>query len=90
MDLQCTAVFRRVPEGYIAFIEEFPGANTQGASLEEARTNLREAVSLVVEANRVLAREDAGGGAVIREPLTVTFPKPRVQHSPALDVAVEL
>lgn len=30
MDLQCTAVFRRVPEGYIAFVEEFPGANTQG------------------------------------------------------------
>lgn len=72
MDLHCTAVFRRVPEGYIAFIEEFPGANTQGASLEEARTNLREAVALVVEANRMLAREDAAAGAVIREPLNVT------------------
>ena len=44
MDLECTAVFQKVPEGYIAIIEEFPGANTQGASLEEARTNLREAV----------------------------------------------
>ena len=72
MDLQCTAVFRRVPEGYIAFVEEFPGANTQGVSLEEARANLREAVVLVVEANRMLAREDAAGGPVIREPLTVT------------------
>ena len=72
MDLQCTAVFRKVPEGYIAFIEEFPGANTQGASLDEARTNLREAVALVVEANRMLAREDTADGAVIREPLTVT------------------
>ena len=72
MDLQCTAVFRKVPEGYIAFIEEFPGANTQGASLEEARSNLREAVALVVEANRILVREDAAAGAVIREPLSVT------------------
>ena len=72
VDLQCTAVFRRVPEGYIAFVEEFPGANTQGASLEEARTNLREAVALVVEANRELAREDADGETVIREPITVT------------------
>lgn len=63
MDVQCTAVFRRVPEGYIAFVEEFPGANTQGTTLEEARTNLREAVALVIEANRILAREDAGGGA---------------------------
>ena len=48
------AVFQRVPEGYIAFIEGFSGANTQGASLEEARPNLREAIALVVEANRVL------------------------------------
>ena len=72
MDLQCMAVFRKVPEGYIAFIEEFPGANTQGASLEEARTNLREAVAMVIEANREMAREDASAGAIIREPITVT------------------
>ncbi|MDE2662701.1 MAG: type II toxin-antitoxin system HicB family antitoxin [Gemmatimonadota bacterium] len=72
MDLQCTAVFRRVPEGYIAFIEEFPGANTQGATLKETRSNLREAVALVIEANREMAREDVGGSAVIREPITVT------------------
>ena len=72
MELQCTAVFRRVPEGYIAFVEEFPGANTQGATLEEARTNLREAVALVIEANRVFSREDTASGTVIREPLTVT------------------
>ena len=72
MELQCTAVFRRVPEGYIAFVEELPGANTQGATLEEARTNLREAVALVIEANRVFSREDTASGTVIREPLTVT------------------
>ena len=72
MDLQCTAAFQEVPEGYIAFIEEFPGTNTQGASLEEARSNLREAVAMVIEANREMAREDADGGAVIREPITVT------------------
>ncbi len=72
MDLQCMAVFRKVPEGYIAFIEEFPGANTQGASLEEARSSLREAVAMVIEANWEMAREDAAGGAVIREPITVT------------------
>jgi predicted RNase H-like HicB family nuclease len=55
MQLQLTAVFRRVPEGYIAFVEELPGANTQGSTLEEARANLQEAVSLVLEANRTLA-----------------------------------
>ncbi len=67
MDLQRMAVFRKVPEGYIAFIEELPGANIQGASLEEARSNLREAVAMVIEANREMAREDADGGAVISE-----------------------
>lgn len=72
MDLQFTAVFRKVPEGYIAFVEEFPGANAQGATLEEARINLREAVMLVVEANRAFALEDATGADVIREPLKVT------------------
>lgn len=71
MELQFTAVFRAVPEGYIAFVEELPGANTQGATLEEARANLREAVALVLDANRALAAEDLGGASVIREPLTV-------------------
>jgi predicted RNase H-like HicB family nuclease len=50
-----TAVYQQVPEGYIAFVEELPGANTQGDTLEEARENLREAVTLVLEANRELA-----------------------------------
>ena len=57
MDFEFTAVFRRVPEGYIGFVEELPGANTQGATLEEARANLREAVTLVLEANRMLAQD---------------------------------
>ena len=72
MDLQFTAVFRKVQEGYIGFVEELPGANTQGTTLEEARTNLREAVTLVLEANRTLAQEDASGPDVIREPLKIT------------------
>ena len=49
MELELTAIFRRVPEGYIAFVEELPGANTQGATLEEARVNLKEAVALVLK-----------------------------------------
>lgn len=72
MELQFTAVFQKVPEGYIAFVEEFPGANTQGATLDEARTNLKEAVTLVVEANRMFALEDAREADLIREPLKVT------------------
>jgi predicted RNase H-like HicB family nuclease len=69
MKLTLTAVFRRFPEGYAAFVEELPGANTQGATLEEARGNLAEAVAMVLEANRELAEEDLRGQDVIREPL---------------------
>jgi predicted RNase H-like HicB family nuclease len=72
MVLQLTAVFRQVPEGYIGFVEELPGANTQGASLDEARANLQEAVTMVLEANRALAEEDLIGADVIRERLPLT------------------
>lgn len=69
MPMQFTAVFKKVPEGYVAFVEELPGANTQGATLDEARENLREAVELILEANRELSRQDLGDGEIIREDL---------------------
>ena len=65
--MKFTAVFEKVAEGYIGFVEELPGANTQGATLEEARANLVEAVELVLEANRALAEEMMKGKKVIRE-----------------------
>ncbi len=55
--IELTAVFRKVPEGYIALVEELAGANTQAATVEQARKNLREAVALVLEANRTLAEK---------------------------------
>lgn len=71
MKIQLTAVFERVPEGYIGFVEELPGANTQGATLEEARSNLEEAVQLVRESNRDIAEESIKGKEVIRESLPI-------------------
>ncbi|MEX2317384.1 MAG: type II toxin-antitoxin system HicB family antitoxin [Pirellulales bacterium] len=70
--MSLTAVYMEVPEGYIAFVEELPGANTQGATLEEARENLQEAVTLVLEANRELAEKSLSGQAVVREPFELT------------------
>lgn len=67
MEMIWTAVYRKVPEGYIGFVEELPGANTQGATLEEARENLKEALVLVIEANRALAEEAVKGEEIIRE-----------------------
>jgi predicted RNase H-like HicB family nuclease len=72
MSLKLTAVYQKVPEGYIGWVEELPGANTQGDTLEEARANLLEAIELVLEANRVLAEESLHGQDVIRESLVLT------------------
>jgi predicted RNase H-like HicB family nuclease len=58
MDNELTAVFQKVDDVYIAFVEELPGANTQGATLEEARANLEEAVRLVLDANPELEEGD--------------------------------
>jgi len=69
--MEFTAVFRKVPEGYVAFVEELPGANSQAATLDEARRNLKEAVALVLEANRALAEESLKGEKVIKEPLLI-------------------
>ena len=72
MDVHFTAVFRKVPEGFIAFVEELPGANTQGPTLDEARANLEEAAALVLETNRSLLEEDLKGAEAIRRPFTIT------------------
>ena len=72
LDLHLTAVFLKRPVGYVAFVEELPGANTQGATLEEARQNLGEAVALVMEANRELAQDSIEGQEVIRESLMLS------------------
>ena len=61
-----------VPEGFIGFVEELPGANTQGATLDEVRENLKEAVQLVLEANRELAERSLVGENVTREPFDLS------------------
>ncbi len=68
-----TAVFLRSPEGYIGFVEELPGANTQGATLEEARSNLKEAVRLVLRANKQISARAYSHKRVIREKLEVSL-----------------
>jgi predicted RNase H-like HicB family nuclease len=71
MENKFTAVFEQVGEWWIGYVEELSGANTQGRTLEETRENLREAVQLIIEANRELARREVVGEQVIREELLV-------------------
>ncbi len=55
--MKFTAVYKKVPEGYIGFVQELSGANTQGKTFEETRANLQEAIEMILEANRILAEE---------------------------------
>ena len=69
--MKLTAIFENVGEWWLGYVEELPGANTQGKTLDEARENLREAVLLIIEVNRELLLEQIAGHEIIREPLTV-------------------
>jgi predicted RNase H-like HicB family nuclease len=62
-----TAVFEKYGDDYVAYIEEIPGVNTQGATIEEARTNLLEALELTIEVRREIAREEQEGRSIIKE-----------------------
>lgn len=69
--MELTAVFKKVPEGFIGWVEELPGANTQGETLEEARENLQEAIRLVFEANRELTEREVQEDEVLKESVSV-------------------
>lgn len=71
MKNQFTAVFEEADGWWVGYVEELPGANTQGKTLEEARENLKEATALVLEANRELAERAIEGKKVVREELLV-------------------
>ena len=77
MELRLTAVYEEVPDeeggGFVAYVEELPGAITQGDTLDEARDNLRDAVELLLEANRDLTKETQTGHKVIHEPIAISI-----------------
>ena len=66
-----TALIEKKGDWWIGFVEELPGANTQGRSESEIRENLKEAIKLVINANREIARRETKGKTVIREEIIV-------------------
>ena len=71
MESTFTAIFEKDDDWYIGYVEELPGANSQGKTLEEARENLHEAIELIIISNRELAEKSLAGKKYIRENLTV-------------------
>ena len=73
MTMTFTAVFEEAAEGgYTAFVEELPGAISQGETLDEARENLKDAIQMILEVNRERATKMLHGERVIREPISIS------------------
>jgi predicted RNase H-like HicB family nuclease len=72
MESTYTAIFEKVDDWYIGYVEELPGANTQGRTLEETRENLHEAIELILVSNRELAENGLAGKEFLREEIMVT------------------
>ena len=69
---QFTAIYKKRGKWFSAWVEEIPGVNTQGRTLKEAKKNLKEALSLVIEVNRAMSKKEASG-QVIREALKLSI-----------------
>ena len=72
MNNEFTGVFFKDGDWWVAYAEELPGANTQGRTLDEARENLKDAIAMILEANREVANQRTEGQGVIREPVLVS------------------
>lgn len=68
MKRQFTAIYKKSGKWYLGWIEEIPGVNSQGKTLTETKDNLKEALSLILETNRLLNKTRINQ-KVIREPL---------------------
>ena len=73
MKKQFTAVYKKSGKWYLGWVEEIPGVNTQGRTLKEAKENLKEALYLILETNKLINQKESYGKKVIREPLSVSF-----------------
>ncbi len=71
MESRFTAVFEKRGRLWIGWVEEISGVNTQGRTLKEARENLKEALKLVIEANRELSRKQYQNKQTRREEIKV-------------------
>jgi len=73
MARQFTAIYQKSGKWYLGWIEEIPGVNTQGKTLKETKENLKEALLLILETNRLLNKKEVSKGKIIRESLSVSL-----------------
>lgn len=71
MTREFSAIYRKSGKWYLGWIEEIPGVNTQGATLKETKENLKEALLLILETNKLINKKEFSRGKCIRESLSV-------------------
>lgn len=74
--LAFTAVYLKSNHGYIGFIEELPGVNSHGRTLEEARETLQKLAAVMFDEERRESRELLAGKDVVRESFVIPLPLP--------------
>lgn len=72
--MKFTAVYKKYKNWYLGWVEEIPGVNTQGKTLKEVKSNLKEALQLILETNRLLAERSLPKNGVIKEFITPAAP----------------
>lgn len=73
MSKQFTAIYKKSGKWYLGWIEEIPGVNTQGKTLAETKENLKEALLLVLETNRLVNKKELSNSKIMREPICVSI-----------------
>ena len=70
-----TAVFLKSKHGYTAFVEELPGVNSHGQTIDEARRNLQRLAAVVFEEERAQSEDLLAGKDVVREEFRISLPR---------------
>ncbi|MBI4692323.1 MAG: type II toxin-antitoxin system HicB family antitoxin [Candidatus Terrybacteria bacterium] len=73
MSRQFTAIYKKSGKWYLGWVEEIPGVNTQGKTLKEVKENLKDALLLILETNKILNKREISRGKFIQEPLLVSL-----------------
>jgi predicted RNase H-like HicB family nuclease len=73
MNKKFSAVYKKSGKWYLGWVEEIPGVNTQGKTLKEVKENLKEALSLVLETNRLLSQKEMPRGKTIKEQISISL-----------------
>ena len=71
MTKQFTGIYKKNKNWYVGWVEELPGVNTQGKTLKETKENLKEALLMILEINKIASQKEISG-KIIREPLTIS------------------